>query len=49
MMLSSITFLGIIKQIFKVEPEPELGQSEGSGSGSSQIPRLKAAPATKPG
>ena len=38
MMLSSMYFSWIIKQIFKVEPEP--GQSDGSGSGSSQIPRL---------
>ena len=33
------------KQIFKVEPEP--GQSDGSGS--SQIPRLRAAPARNTG
>ena len=33
-----------MKQIFKVEPEP--GQSDGSGS--SQIPRLRVAPAPKP-
>ena len=44
MMLSSIQFSWIIKQIIKVEPEP--GQSDGSGS--SQIPRLWAAPAPKP-
>ena len=37
MMLSSMQFSWIIKQIFKVEPEP--GQSDGSGS--SQIPRLR--------
>ena len=30
MMLSSIQFSWIIKQIFKVEPEPEPGQSDGS-------------------
>ena len=33
-----------IKQIFKMEPEP--GQSDGSGS--SQMHRLRAAPAPKP-
>ena len=37
MKLSSIYFAWIIKQIFKVEPEP--GQSDGSGF--SQIPRLR--------
>ena len=31
---------------FKMEPEPEPGQIDGSGS--SQIPRLRAAPAPKP-
>ena len=44
MMLSSIKFSWIIKQIIKVEPEP--GQSDGSGS--SQIPRLRASPTPKP-
>ena len=43
MILSSMKFSWIIKQIFKVEPEP--GQSDGSGS--SQIPRLRATPAAE--
>ena len=43
MMLSSMQFSWIIKQIFKVEPELEPGQSDGSSY--SQIPRLQAAPA----
>ena len=38
-MLSSIQFSLIIKQIFKVEPELEPGESDGSGS--SQIPWLR--------
>ena len=41
---SSMYFSWIITQIFKVELEP--GQSDGSGS--SQIPRLRGAPAPKP-
>ena len=47
-MLSSIQCSWIIKPIIKVEPELKPGQSDGSGSGSSQIPRLRAAPALAP-
>ena len=36
------------QQIVKVEPEPELEPGQSDGSGSSQIPRLRAAPAPKP-